>query len=572
MRRRFSISILAVSASALVLFAGISRLAQARLPDYNLVDSKSGAATRNAVAHAAATQQEEWARLDDEAWQKIQPELDEWGKKGKPYLRRVLQAEDLPQAEIPAFPGAEGGGMYSFGGRGGRVFVVKSLDDDGPGTFREACQAAGPRIIVFGVAGIIHLKRPIEINAPYITIDGHTAPGDGICLAGQSVEVNTHDAVIRYLRFRRGITEYYNRDDALGGEPLGNVIVDHCSCSWGLDETLSMYRHMYSAPGDDNRDHRIKLPVFNLTIQWTIITEGLNTYNHAFGGTWGGRNSTFHHNLLACNTGRNASIGMGYDFNFIDNVIFNWRHRTLDGGDDTSRVNCINNYYKPGPVTQDKVSHRIALVASWTRHPDPTLRYGRWYVAGNYMDGDEKVTADNWLGIEFGGTGGNENADAGGVDQAVMEKVRVDHPFPMAPVTIQPAEEAYELVLNRAGACLPKRDPVDQRAVEQTQTGKVMYKQGIITDIKQVGGYPEYKGDPITYAQNDGIPDWWKQKYGLDIHDANLATEDCNGDGYTNIEKYLDGIDPTKKVDWKNLRNNINPLDSPVPSTQPAVQ
>ena len=298
------------------------------------------------------------------------------GKEGQALYLRVLQVEDLPQADIPAFPGAEGGGMYSFGGRGGRVFVVSSLNDSGPGTLREACEAAGPRIVVFGVAGIIHLKRPLDIQAPYITIDGHTAPGDGICVAGQTTELNTHDVVIRYMRFRRGITEYYNRDDALGGDPLGNIIVDHCSCSWGLDETLSLYRHMYEAPGDDDRDHRIKLPTFNLTVQWTIITEALNPYNHAFGGTWGGRNSTFHHNLLACNTGRNASIGMGYDFNFINNVIFNWRHRTLDGGDDTSRVNCINNYYKPGPVTMDKVRNRICQISSWTSpsRPNPAVR------------------------------------------------------------------------------------------------------------------------------------------------------------------------------------------------------
>jgi hypothetical protein len=562
---------------ALVLAASamLSRRALARLPDYNLVNSTSGAATRNAVAHAAALKQEEWARLDDEAWQKIQPELIEWGKKGKPVITKVMQVEDLPQADIPAFPGAEGGGMYSFGGRGGRVFVVSSLEDDGPGTLREACQAAGPRIIVFGVAGIIHLKRPIEVNAPYMTVDGHTAPGDGVCIAGQSFEVNTHDVVLRYMRFRRGITEYYNRDDALGGDPLGNVIVDHCSCSWGLDETLSMYRHMQSPPNDDNRDHRIKLPTFNLTVQWTIITEGLNTYNHAFGGTWGGRNSMFHHNLLASNTGRNCSIGMGYDFNLIDNVIFNWRHRTVDGGDDTSRVNIINNYYKPGPVTQEDVDRRIALIQSWTRHPDPTRRYGKWYIAGNYMVGDEEVTADNWNGgvdVSTEEAPSGEEITTNDQTRALIPKIRVDHPFPMAPVTIQPAEESYELVLDHAGACLPRRDPVDERAVNQTRTGKVQYKQGIITDISQVGGYPEYKGDPITYTQNDGIPDWWKKKYNLDLKDPNLATEDCNGDGYTNIEKYLDGIDPSKKVDWKDLKNNVNPLDSVSATTQPAAQ
>ncbi len=549
--------------------------AQAKLPDYNLTSPTSGAATKNAVAHAAAVEQQKWDELDDAAWDKIQPELEAWGKKGKPYITRVMQVEDLPQADIPAFPGAQGGGMYTFGGRGGRVFVVTSLDDDGPGTLREACQAAGPRIVVFGVAGIIHLNRPISIRAPYITIDGHTAPGDGVCVAGQSFGVDTHDVVIRYMRFRRGITEYYNRDDALGGDPLGNVMVDHCSASWGLDETLSMYRHMYHAPADDDRSHRIKLPVFNITIQWTIITEGLNTYNHAFGGTWGGRNSTFHHNLLASNTGRNASIGMGYDFNFINNVIFNWRHRTLDGGDDTSRVNCINNYYKPGPVTEEKVKDRIGLVSSWTRHPDPTPRYGKWYAAGNVVVGNEKITADNWAGgIQVGNEHDLTDADDTGDDdaKAIMAKIRVDHPFPMAPLTINSAEEAYNLILARGGACLPRRDPVDQRAVDQTRTGKAVYKQGIITDISQVGGYPQYKGDAVTYTQHDGIPDWWKKKYGLDLNDPNLAAKDCNGDGYTNIEKYLDGIDPTKKVDWKDLKNNISPLDSQVPPATQSAQ
>jgi hypothetical protein len=561
MRKQLSVAALAVIAACLFVVRGF-----AGLPEYNLENSHSGAATRNAVAYKAAVEQEAWDKADDDAWQRIQPELEAWGKKGKPIITRVLQAEDLPQAEIPAFPGAEGGGMYSFGGRGGRIFVVTSLEDDGPGTLREAIESAGPRIIVFNVAGIIHLKRPLNIQAPYCTIDGHTAPGDGVCIAGQTTEVNTHDVVIRYMRFRRGITDHYNRDDALGGDPLGNVIVDHCSCSWGLDETLSMYRHMYHAPADDDKTHRIKLPVFNLTVQWTIITEGLNTYNHAFGGTWGGRNSTFHHNLLACNTGRNASIGMGYDFNFVDNVIFNWRHRTLDGGDYTSRVNIINNYFKPGPATNDNVKSRIVLVQARTRHPDPTPRWGKWYVAGNVVVGNEKATADNWDGGVQVGYASKDDDDDGdtGPDNVkqILGEIRAPAPFPMAPITIDPAEKAYDMVLDSAGASLPKRDPVDQRAVEQTRSGKVQYEQGkgIITDISQVGGYPEYKGTPYDYPQKDGIPDSWKLKYGLDIHDPNLATKDSSGDGYTNIEKFLGGLDPTKKVDWTDPKNHFNTL------------
>jgi hypothetical protein len=226
-------------------------------------------------------------------------------------------------------------------------------------------------------------------------------------------------------------------------------------------------------------------------------------------------------------------------------------------------------------VTQDKVKNRICLVSSWTRHPDPTPRYGKWYVTGNFMVGNEKITADNWDGgVEVGAEHAPSDDNTAIDDQTenIVAKARMFHPFPMAPVTIHPAEVAYDLVLAHAGACLPRRDSVDQRAVDQTRTGKVQYEQGIITDIKQVGGYPEYKGDAVTYTQNDGIPDSWKQKYGLDIHDPNLATKDCNGDGYTNIEKYLDGLDPTKKIDWKDLKNNVNPLDSTEATTQPALQ
>jgi hypothetical protein len=135
----------------------------------------------------------------------------------------------LPQVKVPAFPGAEGGGKFSFGGRGGKVFVVTNLDDRGPGTLREACEAAGPRIVVFNVAGIIHLKMPIFIEAPYITIDGHTAPGDGVCIADNGLVDNAHDVVIRYMRFRRGNLDIFNRHGVHYGNPVGNIILDHIS-------------------------------------------------------------------------------------------------------------------------------------------------------------------------------------------------------------------------------------------------------------------------------------------------------------------------------------------------------
>ena len=179
----------------------------------------------------------------DAAWNKAWPIIQEEARHGKPFIPWAQRPYDLPQSPIPAFPGAEGGGMYSFGGRGGRVIVVTSLDDQGPGTLREACEQGGARIIVFNVSGIIRIKTPIIIRAPYITIAGQSAPGDGICVAGETVWVNTHDVVIRFMRFRRGETWVGRRDDAIGGNPVGNIMIDHVSASWGLDENMSMYRH-----------------------------------------------------------------------------------------------------------------------------------------------------------------------------------------------------------------------------------------------------------------------------------------------------------------------------------------
>ena len=216
------------------------------------------------------------SRRSDEAFAKALPVIKDWEAKGKPYIPGAEKPGDLPQAKIPSFPGAQGGGMYSFGGRGGKVFVVTNLDDSGPGSFREALEAGGPRIVVFNVSGIIRLKERIRVRAPYITIAGSTAPGDGVCIAGDTVELETHDVVIRHMRFRRGETWVGDRNDSIGGNPIGNVMIDHVSASWGLDECMSMYRHMYD---NDNNDATpsLKLPTVNITIQNSIFSEALNT-------------------------------------------------------------------------------------------------------------------------------------------------------------------------------------------------------------------------------------------------------------------------------------------------------
>jgi hypothetical protein len=456
----------------------------------------------------------------DEAWAKALPIIEKEAKEGKPYIPWAARPYDLPQADIPAFPGAEGGGKFSFGGRGGKVYVVKSLADSGPGSLREACEQGGARIVVFNVAGIIRLKSPLIIRAPYITIAGQTAPGDGVCVAGESVWINTHDVVIRYMRFRRGETNVGRRDDAIGGNPVGNIMIDHVSASWGLDENMSMYRHMYN---DSTGIPEQKLGTVNISIQNSIFAEALDTWNHSFGSTLGGENCTFMRNLWANNTGRNPSIGWNGIFNFVNNVVFNWVHRSTDGGDYRAMFNIINNYYKPGPLTpkNSPVGHRI-LKPEAGRSKLKYQVYGRAYVTGNIMEGNERVTKDNW----DGGVQVEELENAG----KYTADMKWNKPLPMPELTLLTAKEAFQYVLNNAGATLPKRDAVDSRVVEQVKTGKIKYKegvklpetqfkhrrlpidsykQGIITDISQVGGYPEYKGTQYKDADSDGMPDDW---------------------------------------------------------------
>ncbi len=454
--------------------------------------------------------------------------------------------------------------MYSFGGRGGKVFVVRNLNDDGPGSFREACEAAGPRIVLFNIAGIVRIKDRIRIRAPYITISGGTAPGDGVCIAGNTVEIETHDVIIRHMRFRRGETDAGDRNDSIGGNPIGNIMIDHVSASWGLDENMSMYRHMYTPP-DGGPD--LKLPTVNITIQNSIFSEALNIYHHAFGSTIGGLNSTFMNNLWACNTGRNPSVGMYGDFTFANNVIFNYRHRTVDGGDHRSNFNIINNYFKPGPGTpKEEIAYRILKPES-ERSKTVFDHFGKAYVNGNFVEGYPEVTQNNWAG-------GVQPSSKAPVEQ-VLPNIRVDEPFPHATISLVDAQSAYDHVLNSAGATQPKRDLVDTRVIEMVRTGKPSSKEvapsslqlaakvgyaqkyvdeiaeavkvGFITDPSEVGGYPNYEGIPYTDSDSDGLPDEWELKHELDSNDSSDNSHDGDCDGYTNIEEFLNGTDPRKK-------------------------
>ena len=519
-----------------------------------------------------------WKAHSDSAWEKAFPIVIEEAKAGRPYVPWAARPYDLRQAKIPAFPGAEGGGMYTFGGRGGKVLTVTNLNDDGPGSFRWACEQGGARIVVFNVSGIIRLKSPIYVRAPYITIAGQTAPGEGVIIAGESFQVDTHDVIVRHMRFRRGETLVWHREDSFGGNP----------------ENISFYRHMFDL--GDGKDKR-KEPTVNVTIQNTISAKALDTWNHSFGSTIGGENTTFMRNLWADNTGRNPSIGWGGVFNFINNIVYNWVHRTADGGEYTTMSNFINNYYKPGPLTpkDQAVGHRIIKSESRSVNLFPFKQFGRIYASGNVMEGYPEITKDNW-------NGGIQTADKDGeMDETELALMRSNEPFEMPFVSIMGAEKAFEWVLANAGATVPCRDIVDQRIMEEVRTGvayyvdkyekkvkdnpygdmwglhkksqneegffkyrrldKDSYKLGIITDPRQMGGYPVY-GDwaPRVDTDGDGMPDEWEKDNGLNPNDPTDASKDCNGDGYTNIEKYINAIPTQTKVDWRNLNNNYDTL------------
>lgn len=461
----------------------------------------------------------------------------------------------LPEGAIPAFPGAWGAGMFTTGGRGGKVIAVTNLNDSGEGSLRAALEAEGSRIVVFRVAGTIKVDKDLNINHPDITIAGQSAPGDGICIAG-TLNINTHNVIIRHIRVRRGVPVGGQGDDNIGGNPSRQIIIDHCSTSWGMDENISLYRHM--RPSLDGTT-QIKDAAENITIQWTISSEALDARGHAFGGTWGGKPSTFHHNLFASNTARNPSIGMSGAFDFRNNVIFNWRHRTMDGGDETSLVNVINNYYKPGPATNENMRAVFARIeqrsmyspgSAWAEgdwYKKEENRPGKWYVAGNFMYGSEEATNNNWAGV-----------------RGPEELARVNTPFEGWPVSPhQTAEEAFESVLAKAGATLPKRDAVDKRVTEMVRSGKPMTATGIIRDISEVGGYPDLTfnvTDVPVDTDGDGMPDEWEIKHKLDPKNPADGAMDSDGDGYTNVEEYLNDTDPNEKINYRNLGNNIDTI------------
>ncbi len=424
-----------------------------------------------------------------------------------------LEPRELLDAQIPAFPGAEGYGMFTTGGRGLNVYEVTTLADSGPGSLRDAVSQSN-RTIVFRVSGTIALNSRLDIERNNITIAGQTAPGDGITLKNYALRVGGDNIIIRYIRVRVGDQGGDNQSDGIGFMDVGasNVMFDHCSVSWAIDENFSMYG----------------LP--NITIQWCIISEALHDSNHpkgphSMGGIQNGRDMTIHHNIYISNNDRNPKFNIadwwpGQNTDFRNNVVYNWGARSTWGGNGgSSLTNVVNNYYKAGP---DTIDPNILLTLEGGNP-------GEWYVDGNYVYGYPGVTADNWTGV----------VNASGTTP--LNAIVVDQPFSYAPVTTQSATDAYTSVLQFAGCTVPARDSVDTRVLADVANGT----GAIIDSQTEVGGWPVLNSTtPPTDSDHDGMPDAWELTYGLDPYDPADRNGDFTGDGYTNLETYLNSLVP----------------------------
>lgn len=433
-------------------------------------------------------------------------------------------------AQLPAFPGAEGFGAAATGGRNGSVIEVTNLNNSGTGSLRAAIEASGARTVVFRVSGTIALQSNLQISNPNITIAGQTAPGDGICLKNYPLKVSADNVIIRFIRSRLGDEIPEVEDDAMNGRHHKNIILDHCSMSWSVDECASFY---------DNE---------NFTMQWCLLSESLyhsqhEKGNHGYGGIWGGKGATFHHNLLAHHTSRNPRFcGSRYsnqpELEKIDhrnNVIYNWGFNSCYGAEGGS-YNIVNNYYKYGPATgpRDRIIHPDADNGG---NAQPAGVRGSFYITGNYLWGYPKTTEDNWTyGVD-------------GVTAAIREEIKLDNPIDAPAITEHSAEEAFERVLASVGTVLPARDPLDTRIVREALTGTATYggvygtAKGIIDTQTTVGGWPVLESDTIpTDTDHDGMPDYWEEAMGLNKNDEADRNGDKSGNGYTNLEDYLNGL------------------------------
>ncbi|TJY68484.1 pectate lyase [Sphingobacterium alkalisoli] len=460
-----------------------------------------------------------------------------WGKDMPTTEVPVITKEEeeiLPpeQTEPPvAFPGADGYGKMTTGGRGGKVIKVTNLNDAGAGSLRAAIEQSGPRIIVFEVSGNIKLNNRLRISNGDVTIAGQTAPGDGICIQDHEMVIAADNVILRFLRFRMGdLTQ--NEQDALWGRHQKNIVIDHCSISWSIDECSSFYA---------NQD---------FTMQWCMLSESLNQSfheknDHGYGAIWGGNRATFHHNLLAHHNSRNPRFDGGNrpgtggmspvgedQVDYRNNVIYNWGANSAYGGENGA-YNMVNNYYKPGPGTRN--NPRRIMQVSKESSAEYAPGHGVFFIEGNYMWNNARVTQNNWAGVDL----------SGGVAPAA---VQADQPFPYIALSVEhTAEQAFDAVLEKAGASY-KRDAVDARVVQEVRDGTATYcgsktgYAGIIDSQVDVGGWPVLvQTTPLIDTDGDGMPDAWETANNLDPNVPNANGRDLS-EVYDNIEVYFNSL------------------------------
>lgn len=483
----------------------------------------------------------------------------------------ALCLASLATAQAPAFPGAEGYARYAVtGGRGGKVIHVTNLNDSGTGSLRAALNTSGARIIVFDVAGYIDLESDLDITKGDVTIAGQTAPSPGITLRYYTVQNKASNVIMRFIRVRRSQVKDVNEGaDATWGRQCKNVILDHCSFSWSIDETASYY---------DNRD---------FTMQWCSVSESLNNAGHGkgahgYGGIWGGKCASFHHNLIAHHNNRAPRINgaryawSGYDTDKYANtvvaervdlrncVMYNWGTGNGAYGNMGGYLNIINNYYKAGPATKNKTRVFQASVDDGTNKiQEGTM--GIYYINGNYVTAASKPANYDWSGVlsdnskklYFTDTAGYYG-EAGATVSIKLDS-EVDADVLEANTTTHSAENAYEKVIDYVGACL-YRDDVDARHAEEVRTGTATYSGEVGKGILDKVNDPSADEDEtlpsfptLTSASRpdnfdtdgDGMPDAWETANGLnpnDASDANLYTIDSQKKWYTNVEVYINSL------------------------------
>lgn len=430
-----------------------------------------------------------------------------------------------------AFPTAEGHGRFALGGRGGRVMHVTNLNDSGPGSLREAVESTGPRTVVFDVSGLISLESKLGFGRDndLLTVAGQTAPGKGICIRNYSFGgMGGRDTIIRFVRLRLGNLAGITMD-GMGLASCDHSIVDHCSISWTIDEAFS------------SRGAK------NITFQRNLISEALNIAGHSkykvgsahgFAGSISGDVGSFHHSLLAHNAGRNWSLAGAIDqanrhagrLDIRNMVVYNWRHRTTDGG--AREVNFVNNYYKPGPATKIRTYLN-------PQFENPAFGPQQYYVEGNVMEGV--------VGPE-GPTGTLKGVKVRGEQEA---PAMVPEPFFEHHVHTHSAKEAYENVLADVGCNVPMLDDHDKRVIEEVRSGTTTYQgsksglPGLPDSQADVGGweeYPEIHRPKDWDTDADGMPNVWEVRNGFNPDDPADGPMDGDGDGYTNLEDYLNWL------------------------------